>query len=169
MEKQFKMRRRENIGKEWYGKHLRTLVTIIQEVEGVVRLPRVKGSFFGFDVKEKKRVRRGGDSCLEGFVRGQYWMLPCGEVLHLARTWGWRALGPGMHGLMQPLDQAVAVRGQPRAPTQAYAHGGPSAERLASDNEVVVLLRDGQLRPCLGIVESPARETKFETCKRHRQ
>ena len=96
-------------------------------------------------------------------------MLPRGEVLHLARTWGWPTLGPGILRLLQPLKQAVAVPVQPRAPTQGYAHGHSSAERLPRDNEVVVLLRDGQLRPSLGIMESPPRKTKFETCKRHRQ
>jgi len=96
-------------------------------------------------------------------------MLPCGEVLHFARTWGWRTLGHGIPRLLQLLQQAVAVPVQPRAPAQAYAHGGSSTERLARDNEDVVLPRDGQLRPSLGVVESPARKTKFETCKRHRQ
>ena len=65
--------------------------------------------------------------------------------------------------------QVVAPPIQPRAPTQGYLHRGACAECLARNNEVVALPRDSQLRPSMGIVESPARlKTKFETCKRHR-
>ncbi|KAI9573255.1 hypothetical protein HD554DRAFT_2326062 [Boletus coccyginus] len=149
--------------------------TVGLAVEGIIMVhisPYKGGTLERMSNKSKKweerKKEKTGNSHLDEFVRDCHRMPPCGQVLHLARTWGCQTSGLGIHGPLQPLKQAVVPPVKPRAPTQAYAHGDPGAKRLARDNEVVALLRDGQLRPTLSVVEPPARKTKFETRKRHR-